>query len=111
MFFKVRYKGKTRAIELKKTGFFSMGFGLMFRTRDTSNLLFDFLSEKRVAITSWFVFFPFLALWIDENFNVIESKIVKPFILGFKPKKNARYLVEVPINHKNGSLIEFFVGK
>lgn len=83
----------------------------MFRTSRTNNLLFSFSRASRVAITSWFVFFPFLAVWLDEKNRVIETRKVKPFIMAVKPKKPAKTLVELPLNAKNKDLIAFFVGK
>jgi uncharacterized membrane protein (UPF0127 family) len=107
----VHRRRKSIIIDVKKTGFFSRGFGLMFHTSDTQTLLFDFFKPSRVAITSWFVFFPFLAVWLDEHNRVIETRIVKPFILSFKPIHPAKTLIEIPINRKNRKLIRFFVGK
>jgi uncharacterized membrane protein (UPF0127 family) len=86
----------------------SRGIGLMFRNRNTDNLLFAFSTPSRVAITSWFVFFPFLAIWLDKNKKVTEFRVVNPFIASFQPKKNAKYLLEVPINAKNSQMLKNF---
>ena len=107
----IKYKGKFKIVELTKTGFFRRGLGLMFRTRETDNLLFSFDKPCRVAITSWFVFFPFLAIWLDNKNSVVDMKVAKPFELAFRPKKPAKSLVELPLNAKNRDLIAFFVGK
>ena len=107
----VRYKSKIKSLVVKETGFFTRGTGLMFKSRSTSNLLFSFDRPVRLAITSYFVFFPFLALWLDKSNNVVHREIVKPWKLALKPKKEFYSLVEVPINAKNRHIIELFVGK
>jgi len=71
-------------------------FGLMFRTRKTRPLLFEFNKDTRMAIHSFFVFFPFKAVWLDEKGKIIEQKIVKPFNFSARPKKPFRNLLEIP---------------
>lgn len=83
----------------------------MFRTRETQNLVFPFKKDAFLSITAFCVFFPFLALWLDKDKNVIEWKLVKPFTLSCKPRKKYRYLVELPVNRRNQRVIAFFVGK
>jgi uncharacterized membrane protein (UPF0127 family) len=95
-------------LKIKPTGFFSRGVGLMFRTRKTTPLLFDFQRDSRASITSYFVLFPFLALWLDKNNRVVEHKIIQPWKLKVKPRNKFRKLVEVPINNKNIEIINHF---
>jgi uncharacterized membrane protein (UPF0127 family) len=85
--------------------------GLMFKNKNTENLLFNFKKYSKERIHSYFVFFDFLAVWIDDKNNIIERKIVKPFTLSIKPKKSFYKLIEIPINKKNKKIIHFFVGK
>jgi uncharacterized membrane protein (UPF0127 family) len=70
--------------------------GLMFRTRRTKPLLFDFKKLCNISIHSFFVFFTFRAYFLDENFNYIEILEVHPFQI-IKPKFLYRYLIEIPI--------------
>ena len=107
----IKNKGKNVNVPVKVTGFFSKGFGLMFRSRNTNNLLFEFNHNTNAAITSAFVFFTFLAIWLNSKNEVIETKMVRPFIFTLKPEKPFRKLVEIPFNKKNLNLIHFFVGK
>ena len=74
--------------------------GLMFRTRKTKPLLFEFSKDTRTAIHSLFVFFPFHAIWLDENNKIIGQKVVKPFTFSVRPKKPFRKLIEIPISRK-----------
>lgn len=108
---KVRYKRKSMYIDVNETGFFTRGIGLMFRSKETKNLVFYFNRPVKLSITAYFVFFPFLAIWLDKNNRVIHKEVVKPWKLALKPKKSFYTLVEVPINSKNAQIIEFFVGK
>ena len=96
---------------LHKLGFIGRFTGLMLRSRKTRNLLFDFGSDVSIPIHSLFVFFPFLAIWIDSDNNVLEWQIIRPFRLSALPKKKFRKLVEVPLNSSNMKITEFFVGK
>ena len=82
---------------------FEMFFGLMFKTKESENLLFD--KKGRWAFHSFFVFFPFLALWLDEKNKVVDSKIVKPFSFFVMSRKEFAKLVEIPINVRNESII------
>lgn len=105
---KVVYGKKKFDIEAKKVSLLSTG--LMFRSRDTSNLLFEFKHDKRIAITSLFVYFPFLALWLDKNNKVLEWIIVTPFTSTISPKKHFRKLLEIPMNTDNEHIFRIFVG-
>jgi len=77
-----------------------MIFGLMFRTRKTKPLLFEFNQATRMAIHSLFVFFPFNAIWLDENNKIIEQRVVRPFTFSICPRKPFRKLIEIPISKK-----------
>ena len=107
----VKDHNKKIKINLKKTGLFTRGSGLMFRTKNTDNLLFEFGKDVRISITSFFVFFPFLAIWLDKNNNVVDKKIVKPFILSIKPRNKFRKIIEVPLRENTEDIIKFFLGK
>ena len=108
---KIKKGNRKIKLEIKKTGFFRRGTGLMFRGRNTENLLFEFNRDVRRAITSYFCFFPFFAVWLDSRNNIVEKKIVKPFIFSLRPSKEFRKFIELPINAKNSRKLAFFVGK
>jgi uncharacterized membrane protein (UPF0127 family) len=75
--------------------------GLMFRKKEKARaLIFNFPEEKRLAIHSLFVFFPFLAIWLDDKNEIISIKEVKPFCFSISPKKPFSTLIEIPINQK-----------
>jgi len=107
----VKYKNKKINIDVKEVSELGKISGLMFKTKETKNLLFEFEKETGIKIHSFFVFFKFLAVWLDKENKVIEWKIIKPFSLGFRPKKYFSKLIEIPINEKNRKTIQFLVGK
>jgi uncharacterized membrane protein (UPF0127 family) len=103
---KVGFKGKRFNIEARELTFLGQFIGLMFRTKNSNNLLFPVGGNW--SIHSFFVFFPFLAVWLDSKNKVLEYKIVKPFTFIVKPKKTFSKLVEIPLNEKNQKIIKVF---
>ncbi len=95
----VFYQSKIRfKIKAKKLSEFEKGIGLMFKPRKTENLLFEFEKPTKMAIHSFFVFFPFAAIWLNEKNEFIEGKIVNPFNFYVAPKKPFYKLIEIPLN-------------
>ena len=77
------------------------GIGLMFSRRERAKiLLFPFSRPTKMAIHSLFVFFPFIAVWLDGDGKVMEVRRVKPFSWYICPKKEFVALVEIPLNRK-----------
>lgn len=109
--FTFRARHRRFSLLVSRVGYFRRGIGLMFRTRATFPLLFTFYRPCKVALTSWFVFFPFVAVWLDSRRRVIESRIVFPFTLTIVPSRPAYYLVEIPLNRRNSKITRFLVGK
>jgi uncharacterized membrane protein (UPF0127 family) len=107
----VFFRRKKIVIEVKRLSSLGKYKGLMLCSKNCKNLLFNFKKPARYAIHSFFVFFAFLAIWLDEKNNVVDKKIIYPFTSIVKPKKNFVKLVEVPINDKTKNIISFFVGK
>jgi len=105
----IYFKKKKLKINAKKVSSLGKISGLMFKTRNTKSLIFKFNRKTNMRIHSYFVFFNFLAIWLDENDKVIEYKIVKPFTLSVRPKKSFCKLIEIPISGKNQEIIKFFV--
>ena len=107
----VGYKKKRIKLFLKECNFLEKGIGLMFSRRETAeNLLFSFKEKQKIMIHSFFVFYPFLAVWIDEQKIPVDIKLIKPFNPCVCPKRDSMSLIEIPINKKNNSTIMFFLG-
>lgn len=107
----IKFRKKTISIEAKKVSEIGKFSGLMFKSKESENLLFEFKHESLAKIHSFFVFFDFLAIWLDEKNQVVDFQIVKPFAFSVSPKFPSRKLVEIPLNVKNTKIIELFVGK
>lgn len=106
---KIYLKKKKIEIPAKSVSSFGKFLGLMFRTKNTGNLLFSFNKNTKMPIHSLFVFFKFLAIWLDKKNKVIEFKIIKPFSPKISPRKPFSKLIEVPFNGKNRKILKFFV--
>jgi uncharacterized membrane protein (UPF0127 family) len=80
--------------------------GLMFsRRNNASALLFEFSKPSMYAIHSLFVFFPFIAIWIDKNDRVLEWKLVRPWTFNVKCNYKFSRLIEIPINNKYKNVV------
>ena len=97
----INFKGYKISVGVKRIGFLGKIFGLMFRTSGTENLLFEFRKSGFHPIHSFFVFFPFLAVWLDGDDSVLGWKVVRPFRFSVNSERKFRKLVEIPINNKN----------
>jgi uncharacterized membrane protein (UPF0127 family) len=72
--------------------------GLMFRRSIKKPLLFILPAESRelAAIHSFFVFFPFDAVFLDSKRVVVDVRSeIKPFTSNITPNKPAKYLIEM----------------
>ena len=111
MWINIKFKDKRIKLGVRSTNLFTRFSGLMFKTKNTDNLIFNFNYYAKWSIHSLFVFFPFLALWLDEQNNVLDFKIVKPFCLSIIPNKKFKKLIEIPVNEKNEKIIKIFLKK
>jgi len=107
----LKYKNKKFFLNVKRCGYFEEVFGLMFQRKENAEaLLFDFSKRKRLALHSFFVFFPFLAIWLDDKNKIIDFRVVKPFSFNIFFKKYFVKIVEIPINHRYLKIIKKLVG-
>ncbi len=68
--------------------------GLMFSKKKNVLLTVPYESKSHAAIHSFFVFFPFYAIFLDSNKEVVDFKKMKPFQI-YSPKKSAKYILEL----------------
>lgn len=81
--------------------------GLMFCQKDKAdNLLFN--NSRNVALHSFFVFFDFLVLWLDEENRVVDFKIVRPWSFYEKSGEDFEKIVEIPVNSRNEKILSYF---
>jgi uncharacterized membrane protein (UPF0127 family) len=108
---KLKSRGREFEIEVERCeSFSSQGRGLMFRSRETNALLFDFPDDAERSIHSLFVFFQFLAIWINKEGKIVGKKIVKPFRLHANPGKPFSRLIEIPFCEKYIETINYILG-
>lgn len=106
----LRFKNKKIKLEAKFCNWFKRFFGLMFTRREKAEaLLFDFKKPIKIAIHSCFVFFPFIAIWLDDKNKIVDLRIVKPFIVRTCSKKSFCKLIEIPINDKYREVVRFIL--
>jgi uncharacterized membrane protein (UPF0127 family) len=99
-------------IEVEKCRLLKKTFGLMFSRRNKAkNLLFEFSKPVSFDLTSLFVFFPFVCIWLNDKNEIINSKIIKPFQIRIPCNKKYSKFVEIPIISKNKKIISLLVGK
>ncbi len=95
--------------DVKKAGtLFQKLRGLMFRKRKNSKAIL-FNTKKPIAIHSYFVFFPFIAIWLNQKNKIVKIKKVHPFTSYIKPKKHFSKILEIPINNKYKKIIKKFL--
>jgi len=96
------YKGKRIEIKgVKRLSKFGKGIGLMFHRREKCPaMLFEFKKPVKMKIHSFFVFFPFVGIWMDNQNKIIEVRVIQPWNISISPKKEFYKLLEIPINKK-----------
>ncbi|OYT36708.1 hypothetical protein B6U91_00530 [Candidatus Pacearchaeota archaeon ex4484_71] len=101
------FRGKKISLEAKKVGFLSEGWGLMFSRREKANaLLFEFKKPTMLKFTSFFVFYPFIMVWVDEVGKVVEVRRVNPFKFSILPKRKFTKVIEIPINKRYSHILK-----
>ena len=107
---KINFKNKVIEIsDIKECKGFNKIIGLMFSRREKAKVLvFNFHKKTKMLIHSFFVFFPFLAVWLDDKNKVMEIKKVRPFTLKTSSTNPYFKLLEIPINKRNKKTLELF---
>jgi|SRR3989338_1687139 len=98
---------KTLELEAKKLSIIGKFKGLMFsRRKNAEILLFEFKKPKKIIFHSLFCFFPFLIIWLDEQNNVIDKRIIPPFQLKISTTKPFSKVIEIPFNKKYSNILK-----
>lgn len=107
----IDFKGKKFLLDVKKYGFFKRFRGLMFRKKENANaLLFEFDKKTNLSLHSFFVFFSFLVLWLDDKNNIVDIKKCKPFQFRIITDKKFSKIVEIPLNKRYKKISRLLVG-
>jgi len=107
----LQFKNKKLIVRAKRVGFLGRFRGLMFKSRYSDNLLFEFENGYKSDLHSFFVFFSFLVLWVDGKDRVVDCMFCRPFMTRISTEKGYNRIVELPLNNRNKGIIDFFVGK
>ncbi len=108
------YKNKKISLDVRVCSFFGRFSGLMFKKRQSAQaLLFEFRNPEKIKIHSFFVFFPFIAVWLDKKERVLSIKKVRPFRISVSVPEGKSFskLIEIPFNSKYSGITEFLVGE
>ena len=108
----LKIKNKEINLNVKKCNLFWALKGLMFTRREKARalLLCSFKKPKKMRIHSLFVFFPFVAVWLDNKNRIIDFKVVKPFSFSVCSERVFYKLVEIPFNKKHKRIFKILVG-
>lgn len=107
-----KLKGKKFDVIARDCGFFGRVIGLMFKFKESADaIVFSFDNPTDMGIHSLFVFFPFLAIWIDEQGKAIEIKTIRPFKLFAASKKPYKKLLEIPLNKKYEKIVNSIISR
>ncbi len=102
----LKYKKERVNVDLKVCNCFERFLGLMFAKKEKAKaLLFDFKKSVKIPIHSFFVFFPFIAIWLDGKNKIIGLKIIKPFRFCVCPKNFFSKLIEIPVNRRYNNVV------
>jgi len=103
----LNYRGEKFCFNVKTCGFFDTAFGLMFKSRKKAQaLLFKFDKSSKIKIHSFFVFFPFVAVWLDSEGKIIEIRKIKPFTPSVSAEKPCSKIIEIPMNKKYSDVVK-----
>lgn len=90
--------GKTLAHSARNiTSFVGQAFGLMFRRPlNDEGWVFMFRKQSRWHITNLFVFQTITVLWLDKDWRVLQTRVVKPFTPHVSGAVGTQHVIELP---------------
>src|SRR3989344_7359210 len=98
---KLIFKNKTILQKMKYvTSIFGLIKGLMFASEEKIKqgvcLVMLGKRDKKfgVSIHTLFCFHPYEILFVNSNLKVVDKRVLKPWSLGYTPKKPVKYIVE-----------------
>ncbi|MBU4069607.1 MAG: DUF192 domain-containing protein [Nanoarchaeota archaeon] len=105
----LNYKNKKFKLNVKVCNWARRITGLMFTRKEKAEaLLFDFGKPVSWGFHSFFVFFPFVAIWLDDKDKILDIKVVKPFKRNLSPKRFFTKVIEIPMNKRYGKFVSSF---
>ena len=79
---------------------FKIFLGLRFhrKLKKDEAIILKLPKEINIRLSTWFVFFPITALWVNNNNIITYIENLRPFSLS--KRKKALYIVEMNLNNK-----------
>ena len=95
----LNYKSKKFGLNVEVCNWFRRFWGLMFCRREKAkSLMFVFDKPKNISIHSYFVFFSFVVIWLDDKNKIVDLRRVKPLEFRISSRKPFTKIVEIPVN-------------
>jgi uncharacterized protein len=98
---KLLFKGRVVLDEMKyATNIFSISLGLMFASKKRIDrgmcLVMPLRRDGRFSgsVTMLFVFRSMDILFVNSDFEVVDKKMLRPFVFSYTPKKACRFVIE-----------------
>jgi uncharacterized membrane protein (UPF0127 family) len=106
----LEYKNKEIKLNVKVCNLFEKFKGLMFVKKEKAKiLLFNFKKNTKISLHSYFVFFPFIVLWLDDKNKIVDFRLINSFKFFISSKKSFSKIIEIPCNNKYGKIIKLFL--
>lgn len=99
---KITYNKKVYEFPVEKCSSWKIYKGLMF-SKNSKPLLIEI---KNRAIHSIFVFFPFLAIWLNDKNKILDCKLIHPFTPYIISKSNFSKIIEIPYKSEYKKIID-----
>ncbi|MFH1456226.1 MAG: hypothetical protein ABIF40_04730 [archaeon] len=73
-----------------------LGFGLMFagKNRISKGLCLIMPKEFRTSVTTFFCLHSLEILFVNSKFEVVDKKVLKPWVLSYVPRAKCKYIIE-----------------
>ncbi|MBI2448725.1 hypothetical protein HYV49_00330 [Candidatus Pacearchaeota archaeon] len=104
---KITLNDKIIEFPLKRCSSWDKFKGLMF-SRNHSPLLIEI---KDKPIHSMFVFYPFLALWLNDENTIVDYKMINPFTSSVIPQSSFSKIIEIPYKGEFKDIIDGIIGQ
>lgn len=106
---KARITLNSKSIEfpIERCSSWSKFKGLMF----SANHLPLLIEIKNKPIHSMFVFYPFLAIWLNDESKIVDYKLVHPFTSSVMPQSDFTKIIEIPYKNEFKNIVDELLGQ
>ena len=104
---KISFNSRIIEFPLKKCSSWEKFKGLMFSTTNSPLLI----EIKDKPIHSMFVFYPFLAIWLNDENKIVDYKLVHPFTSSILPQSKFSKIIEIPYKDDFKNIVDELLGQ